>query len=343
MSILNKFVSVLRMCVGTMVTAMYVCEKCGYETETKCNYTRHLGKKIPCRKNDPLVVNGDTDHSTHVKCPLCCKRVTRAYFRKHTLACKGVPTNSCTYCNKQLASRSGKSQHQKICNANPSNMSVQSTFNTSHVTITNNHDNSVDNSVTNVTNNNVVNLTVNFGGEEIGYLLNNDDTRVRSALSCILDAIDLVHFNDDHPENQTVRKLDKKSNMMEIKKNDVWEHESCAVGIPKLRNNLQTHFKKPFDDRVRYTNPNLKELLYHKSKRGNIPEEAILDRYAPRCMSQKCMEECQRVKDTFFKTVSPGIQKMPCVVQDLQRQLNEVRSRFEQNPYELREVIAFVF
>lgn len=320
---------------------MFKCLTCDYCTNAKSNLKRHTNKKSPCQKPE----TGNTDRWEHldtkyVKCVLCCKRVTCAYKDKHVQACKGVPQNECVYCKRSFNTRSGKSRHAKICrNSSIPEQPKPTSNNTKEVIhITNNH---ITNNITQ--NNHIVNLTVNFGSENIGYLLNNDDGRVKQALSYIMDAIDLVHFNRDHPENQTVRKLNKKSDMMEIKKNDVWEHESCEIGIPRLKNNLQNHLSLSFEDRTQYTHPHIKEFLYHKSKRGNLPENVILERYAKENNHIKCSDECERIKVSFLKTVSPGIQKTPCVVQNLQQQLNKVRVKFDQTPFTVRNVIEFVF
>lgn len=204
--------------------------------------------------------------------------------------------------------------------------------------------NNIDNSVNNITTNNHFNV---FGKEELGYILENMETdpRIRQCFKSLVDTIELVHFNKDHPENQTVRKLNKKSNTIEFRTGqDRWEHECCKTGIPKLRHNLKEHLKVTFDDNTRFTDPDLRELLYYKSIRGCVDVSDILNKHETKDANWiQCRDKCDDIKNEFFKTVSPAIQRMPCVVQDLQRQLNDIRCKHRQIALSMNEVIEYAF
>jgi succinate dehydrogenase flavin-adding protein (antitoxin of CptAB toxin-antitoxin module) len=152
----------------------------------------------------------------------------------------------------------------------------------------------------------------------------------------------LVHFNADHPENQTVRKTNKKSDLMEFRSEHGWEPETCATGIPRMRNNLEHMLNTKFDDKL--TDPTLRELLYHNSKRGALNEDVLLAKYndVEFYNQMRCREESEVTLQNFKKDTlskfSANNQKMPCVVISLQRDLNEIRRKYDQPELTLNEV-----
>lgn len=312
----------------------YTCDTCGYKTDTKYNYTRHLEqRKNECKNANPQ----------QVQCSGCETTIQVRNYDKHKETCKGVPLAQCRFCPKTFLTRSGKSKHQKKCKEKtqivttteePSQQQqppAQCLINNGNMTI------------------NITNITLNFGQENVSYLLENQTPEIQRALRSLVDSVDVVHFNKDHPENHTVRKLNKKSNLMEFKTaDDRWEHECCRTGIPKLRHNLKEHLKTTFDDNTQITDPDLRELLYHKSLRGLIEEKSIVSKYHSNAamvdtVAIRCEDECDDIKSEFFRTVSPNIQKMPCVVQDIQRRLNEVRNKYKQTLWDMDIVVDYMF
>lgn len=183
------------------------------------------------------------------KCVQCEKIMSTNAKRHHfEVACrKGLTILQCKYCEKVCAHRFVKSKHQKICKKNPLNMPVPPP-------------------------------QPKFGRENVDYLLNDEvDPRYENVKCSVKDCLDLAHFNKDHPENQTVRKLNKKSDLMEFQSESGWEPEICATGIPRMLNNLETKLKTKFEDKL--SNSALRELLYHNTKRGALGETVILARY----------------------------------------------------------------
>jgi hypothetical protein len=188
-------------------------------------------------------------------------------------------------------------------------------------------------------------LVLNFGQENVEYLLSNieHDPRISQVTKSVNDTIDLVHFNENHPENQTVRKLNKKSDLMEIRMGDEWEAVTCATGIPRLRHSLaSTMHARWFEDNARITDPNLKEMLYYKSIRGPVPEKSILERYSEtnlqRRLELKCVDECAKILEDYLKTTIPKFTKMPCYVRDLTRRINETRERYDLPALSMQEI-----
>ena len=298
---------------------MYTCETCGYTTDAKYNYNRHLkNRKKSCR-------NGEEQVKCDCECFIFVKNM-----KKHREVCSGVPWSTCQYCDKAFKSRSGKCKHQKKCKTR--RIEEQSVEEPMNITI-------------NITNHIVQNnITLNFGQENVSYLLTSSRPEIQNAIRSIVDSIDLVHFNKDHPENHTVRKLNKKSHTMEFKTgDDRWEHECCKTGIPKLRHNLKERLNVVFDDIARFSDPEIRELLYYKSKRGLVDENEIVSRTSVDTESMVCQDMCDNIKAEYFRTVSPALQTMPCVVQDLQRQLNEVRTKHKMSAWSMEDTVRYAF
>jgi hypothetical protein len=288
-------------------------------------------------------------------CDECQKVVLRHNYRRHVRACKGVRVDQCMFCRKVFSTRSGKSRHQKLCEQQHDTTRNRERNESVHVVCPPNIVNNIN--ITNVVNNhihqqqNVQNITIQFGNEHVSHLLKDQTPEIQKAIRSIVDSIDLVHFNKDCPENQTVRKLNKKSNMMEFKTgDDRWEHECCKTGIPKLRHNLKERLNILFEDNNRFTDPDLRELLYYKSIRGCVDASEVLTKYsslddlnAVDSVLLICNDACDNIKSEFFRTVSPNIQTMPCVVQDLQRQLNAIRDKHKQPIMSMNDVIRYAF
>jgi hypothetical protein len=83
------------------------------------------------------------------------------------------------------------------------------------------------------------NRTVNFGNENFDYLTLFDDTGMKMITACIdVDhLIELMFFNSDHPENQTIRKLGM-DDTMEFRENNKWKPECDSKGLSILRNRI---------------------------------------------------------------------------------------------------------
>ena len=304
---------------------MFKCDTCGYETNIKCNYNRHLKNRQSNCKND----------HKKVKCDGCHIFILAKNVNNHRDVCRGVPTNVCRFCDKVFKSRSGKCKHQKRCETRQHNdyqVQAQESIVGNNITI-------------NITNNIIQNnITLNFGQENVSYLLDSSKHDIQNAIRSIVDSIDLVHFNKDHPENHTVRKLNKKSHTMEFKTgDDRWEHECCKTGIPKLRHNLKERLNVVFDDVVQFSDPEIRELLYYKSIRGFIDENEIASRKSLETEPIVCTDMCDIIKADYFRTISPKLQTMPCVVQDLQRQLNDVRKKHKLSLWSMEDTVRYAF
>ena len=275
---------------------MFSCQQCGYTTDVKSNFTRHMKRKTGCglqnvhsglqnvhsgsqnvhsglqNVHSGLQILHDDRFSfvdeSRVKCTHCTKIMTKLNMSRHIKICKGVPTNTCEYCFNKFTSLQAKCNHRKRCGQNPDNTppTIQPTI--------------INNNITNHITNHITNITIKFGNEDMSYIegLKEVDERYTPVLACFSDTLDLAFFNSDHPENQTVRKTNKKSDLIELRVNqDDWAPTESKVAIPKIKLKLEALLNIPIDSELR--NTNFKDMLHSKTQRGPRSEERILERH----------------------------------------------------------------
>lgn len=277
----------------------YSCDRCGYTTKIKCNYNRHLIRKVPCTRNDDntntatvkkhTIMNDfersfvKIDVSKTWRCVHCDKIIQTKSKRHHyEVACRGgLSIMQCKYCGYTCKSSVDKCRHQKKCKQKQDCEQINIGQQTS---IVNNNNTNSNNTIT-INNNTTNNNTIVFGGENFSKLKNSDDPRMMQALKNLEDTIRLVYFDESLPENQTVRKVNKKSELMEFKEEHGWELERCDTGIPKLTTNLETHLDTSFvinnmdHDNNKKQLCVLKEMLYHITKTGPVSTDVVLSKY----------------------------------------------------------------
>ena len=232
----------------------------------------------------------------HVKCLSCSKVMSRRNKTSHMNSCRGTRALlQCKHCGCICRNRSQKSRHQQKCDQNPS------TINNIHNdhSVTNNignvdnsvNDNSVDNSVTNnnVTVNNNLILNV-YGKENHDSLIETIQKLYPQAFINMVEEGDaaslmkLIHFNKDYPENQTVRKTNKKDVSAEVHVGDgKWEKRPSKQVIDTFRSETSkrvcdpltkpgTHSKHILSKTPNQTDRFLEETMYRQG--GGTAEDA---------------------------------------------------------------------
>ena len=232
----------------------------------------------------------------HVKCLSCSKVMSRRNKTSHMNSCRGTRALlQCKHCGCICRNRSQKSRHQQKCDQNPS------TINNIHNdhSVTNNignvdnsvNDNSVDNSVTNnnVTVNNNLILNV-YGKENHDSLIETIQKLYPQAFINMVEEGDaaslmkLIHFNKDYPENQTVRKTNKKDVSAEVHVGDgKWEARPSKQVIDTFRSETSqrvcdpltkpgTHSKHILSKTPNQTDRFLEETMYRQG--GGTAEDA---------------------------------------------------------------------
>jgi len=265
---------------------MFSCKQCKYTTDVKCNWIRHQQRKKPCTRQNNNTNNGQDhniyniqgqDHESsfkridnkYLECLKCHKRVC-AKLKRHLAVCKGVPTNTCMFCKKKFNHQSAHSRHQKTCKARPAVVPVTIVPETINNNINSNNGTTIIINNNNNYNDNRTYIQNNtFGHEDLTVILNKleQDPRLKEAVSNFKTALSLVHFNKDFPENQTIRKMNKRSNTIELRQSvdpERWDLEPFETGFGRVMDNLQRQLK--VDLNHMYPINYLRDHMYHLSK-----------------------------------------------------------------------------
>jgi hypothetical protein len=87
-----------------------------------------------------------------------------------------------------------------------------------------------------------------------------------------------LYFNTDRPENHTVRKNNRKSDLIELRLRDgTWETVGSKEAVSRLKENTERALNIQFLLEIK--NTTLKDILYAKTKRNTRSEESILEKY----------------------------------------------------------------
>jgi hypothetical protein len=201
---------------------------------------------------------------------------------------------------------------------------------TNIITTTNNTNTNSHNHITSNSHNNTVNnnICIRFGNENLEYIkqMREIDERVDMVIQCLSDVVDYVYFNADHPENQTVRKTHKKTDLIETRlNNDEWEQDESHVVIRKIKETLEKAMNVKYD---MMKPSSFKEFLYKKTLRGPKSEEHILEKYnGPQIQADP--EDMSR----FLKEVESTI--------DMYRSACPNKNDFMEQAFHIRDFIMF--
>lgn len=256
---------------------LYMCTHCEYTTKDKSNYKRHLQRTNGCCVD-------------RVRCVLCQKEMLPKNLTKHMEVCKQVPTNTCPTCRQPFDCRKILSRHKKTCGpivnqCVTTNIQIQQNIQT------------------------IVRFP--FGNENVEYLhrLRDIDERVDMVVRCLSDALDIVYFNADHPENQTIRKTHRTTQVVDMMlHNHVWNPTDVRTAATQIQENLEKHLKIKYTNTVRVSL--FKDLLFAKTHRGTLSEEDILGKYngPPLLVTENMKKFVNEVESTcnIYRSVYPN-------------------------------------
>ena len=268
---------------------LYKCFRCCYECNQKSHLLNHLSRKKQCISKlneinniDILKLNKIEEYNkikydVSQMSAICQPNVSQMSAKckpnvSHILVGFESLNNKkykCKYCNNEYKHRQSKSKHERKCEnklkvneeiINKDNQikelieTVNKLSKGNNTLIKGNNNNN-----NNITNNIVIN---NFENENIDYFNEKIVMKLVSNFNYMTGKfVELLHFNEKHPENHTIRIKDIKSGLGEIKEENNWKYLDINNFLDLVLRNLQDklHFMR---DKISEKNISKFEDLY---------------------------------------------------------------------------------
>lgn len=245
---------------------LFLCKRCGYQTNFKNNLVKHLKKNVECN-----AILKDIPRETLLN-EIPYKKYENKIFK-------------CDFCDSSFTASSNKSRHMKTCKRRPQD-EIEGLKELCHNLQT--QLNEMKCSSTTINNNQHINVYTsnnlrNFGSENMDALPN---TLIRDLFMDLKfkDLLENLHCDPDYPENHNIRIKSIKRNAMEVFRNDKWDIVSFVNGLNELL--LQGHrifkqFYRKNKEVVRgdMTEEELEEILNKLDDIENLNKQAVKPLY----------------------------------------------------------------
>jgi len=263
-------------------------------------------KDIPNQQKD--IPNQQKDIFEEIKiydenqCNKCEKNLSnKQSYDRHIKICKGkINKLECMYCHEIFTAAANKYRHQKTCklvtkNDLPSSDLIIQNINNDNTQIINNTNiindnkqitNNDNKQITNNDNRQIINNNItlqirNFGDENKDYITNAFLLQCyKNGYYGLVEMIENVYFNKEHPENHNVRIGSLKNKYLEIHKDDEWVPQGVNETLNRMINTAATDIilnvdeeqkEKEIEKVVEIQNPDIKkEKLLKESINGKL-------------------------------------------------------------------------
>ena len=274
----------------------FKCEFCDSIFTRSYNLKRHIERKhdaqnvTPVAQNVTPIAQNVTPIAQNVtlleenkklqenQCSHCNKILANKYsLKRHNIKCTGVKDPYiCNFCNKSFNTRNGKSKHIKICKikntaliVSPNNASnATNPSNATDTVVQQTINNTINNTTT--TNNAINNGTINYNiivydEKKTNFLKDHISNRtLHYILHANTDETVFSKYNSElmeRPENNCVRKSDKRSNYSQIHVGEnKWKNIPDRKIYPELISQIAEDMQEVVNDK--FENLKSKEKLF---------------------------------------------------------------------------------
>ena len=223
----------------------YKCFRCNKDFKQKGHLLNHLCRKNQCKSimkeisNEDILKLNKIEEYNKTKYNVSQMSVKMADNISQMSAKKKY---KCKYCEKKYKHRQSKFKHEKKCKVNKEDKIKyleEKVINMEKMIKKSNK-----NHIINITNNNIDNRKIqnnnlqinNFDKENLNYISSNIALKVAKNFKGLLpNFIDLIHFNEKHPENHNIRIKDIKNGMAEIRDKNKWKYLSMNDFLDEMR------------------------------------------------------------------------------------------------------------
>jgi hypothetical protein len=198
------------------------CPRCGYTTEKISHFKNHLERKNICK---PKIADISLDE-----------------IRLKYIVAK-VVTHTCENCEKSFFSQSSYYVHKKLCKNSEVIEELKKEILVLKTTVM------PSTNITNNITNNIINIQINgLGKEDMSFLTDNKNYSGFMS-SCLEQKIEglcnfLVQKHFNKPENQNIKKLNKKDKFITIYDGKKWKPRFIEDVLDDVFNNMERDFQQ---------------------------------------------------------------------------------------------------
>lgn len=218
---------------------IHECPRCGYSTDVKSNFIKHLVKRqTPCPSTkadvslDDLIIEYTEQIAKVYNCQSCEKGFTSrsglAYHKKHHCNSESQRLANIETTLNKLADQIAE-QKQGICN----NYMTTNNIGTNYGTVNN------------------VNINIHmkpFGEETIDHISKEDAMKCfKRGVHGLIDMLDMIYFNAEVPENHNVKLKSLKNKLVEVFKDSNWETRDFTATVDNMISVSRSHVLKEMD------------------------------------------------------------------------------------------------
>lgn len=223
----------------------YSCQRCGYNTKLLCDFKRHLSRKIICIDTNSCGLSQE-DMRDYLDLEIS---------KKHTKT--KVKTYQCENCERSFDSKFRKYYHKKTCTKVPKDVQgiidhIKAAVPSQVVINITNIQNQTNNTNNNINSNNTTNTQLNaFGNESIAHVLNNKERLTSNylfAANGFINTAKDLFFNEEHPENKTVRITNKKLPYADTFDGERWQTREQRAVLKDMVNTVKNIIDEHVDE-----------------------------------------------------------------------------------------------
>ena len=281
----------------------YTCKCCGFATNLKSNYERHLrtNKHLKLSKYYPKVIQKTPESSSNI----IQKEITEM-----------CPLFSCKYCGKEYKYRSGLSKHVRYsCDKNKDEdlkefvklMNEQLTQIKDELSIKNKEIEKRDKLINKLStklqinnNNCIINNTIqllNYKDTDLSHLTDNDYiSSIHKMNNCVKFLTEKIHYNPNKPENMNIYISNLKNDYVTVYENGQWvlkndfqnvyEHKEIMIeewiekeqdNYPELRDKFNKYVNNKENDNIlNNIKEDIKLMMYNNKNKVKENEKNIM-------------------------------------------------------------------
>jgi hypothetical protein len=236
----------------------YVCDRCGYHSNHKCNFGNHLNRKKICcplledisideikfkygfeiSSKNPQKSSKSPQNSSNITPQKSSKNPQKSSFfpQKSSKILKKSHNKECLYCGKEFSRIDNFKRHLTTCKKKIEfeQLAIESKdkeLEEKEKKIKELEEKikyKGNTNIINTTNNNINNsrniIINNYGDENIKHLRSKDYASLLTGIySAVPKLIQQIHFDPEHPENHNIKFTNKKLPYLKVMKGDKWQ------------------------------------------------------------------------------------------------------------------------